>query len=322
VATLATHPVIEAISLRKSYGSRVVLDGISLRLDRGEMVGLLGPNGAGKTTTIGILAGLLQPDAGEVRICGEVLRPGDVRLCRCLGFVPQSLALYPALSSLQNLELFARLHGMNRSQARAESMNVLREVGLSERAGDPVAKLSGGMKRRLNLACGLVHHPQVLLLDEPAIGVDPRSREQILLTVRSSANRGASVIYCTHYMEEVERTCDRVLLLDHGKVIAQGTVAELVALGGGRPLMEIRFSEPPPASWSSALEGKVELSPASSDEQVVLKLTNLVQVSEVLYHLRAAGTRVLDFTVHSPTLSDAFMALTGRELHRPEPDSD
>jgi len=318
----ANEPLIEAIDLHKSYGSRVVLDGISLAVRQGEVVGLLGPNGAGKTTTISILATLLQPDAGEVRICGKVPSSRRAELRCHLGLVPQSLALYPSLTALQNVELFARLHGMGRSEARAESMRVLGEVGLSDRARDPVAKLSGGMKRRLNLSCGLVHRPDVILLDEPAIGVDPQSREQILLIVRSAANAGAAVIYCTHYMEEVERMCDRVLLIDRGKLIAQGTVAELVASSGGRPLMEIRFDEQPPASWSSMLAGKVDLSPASSDKRVALKLTHLVQVSEVLDHARAAGARVLDFTVRSPTLSDAFIALTGRPLRDDESDSD
>jgi ABC-2 type transport system ATP-binding protein len=318
----ANEPLIEAIDLQKSYGSRVVLDGISLAVRQGEVVGLLGPNGAGKTTTISILATLLRPDAGEVRICGKVPSSRRTELRRHLGFVPQSLALYPSLTALQNVELFARLHGMGRNKARAESMRVLDEVGLSERARDPIAKLSGGMKRRLNLSCGLVHRPDVILLDEPAIGVDPQSREQILLIVRNSANAGAAIIYCTHYMEEVERMCDRVLLIDRGKLIAQGTVAELVVRSGGQPLMEIRFDGRPPASWSSRLAEKVDLSPASSDKRVVLKLTHLVQVSEVLDYAQAAGARVLDFTVHSPTLSDAFMALTGRGLRDDESDSD
>jgi ABC-2 type transport system ATP-binding protein len=321
LAVPAGETVLEAIGLRKSYGPRVVLDGINLTVRRGEMVGLLGPNGAGKTTTISILATLVQPDEGEVRIAGRAPRSRGNELRRKLGFVPQSLALYPSLTSLQNLELFARLHGIGRTQARADSMRVLEEVGLTQRARDPVRVLSGGMKRRLNVACGLVHRPDVLLLDEPAVGVDPQSREQILLTVRRSADAGAAVIYSTHYMEEVERTCDRVLLIDHGRLIAEGTVAELIARGGGCPLMEIDLEERPAAGWHRGMAGIVELSFAEADSRMVFQLANLAQVGEVLERARVSGTRVLNFTVHSPNLSDAFMALTGHALRDPESES-
>jgi ABC-2 type transport system ATP-binding protein len=318
---MSAEAVIQAIGLRKSYRSRVVLDGLSLAVHQGEMVGLLGPNGAGKTTTISILAGLLRPDAGEVRVAGLTPRSGGTELRRKLGFVPQSLALYPSLSGLQNLELFARLHGIGRRQARSESMRALEEVGLSDRAHDPVAVLSGGMKRRLNLACGTVHGPEVLLLDEPAVGVDPQSREQILLRVRKAAQAGAAVIYSTHYMEEVERTCDRVLLIDHGRVVADGTVAELIARGGGHPLMEIAFADTPPPGWHSGLAGLVELSPAVPGGRVILQLSDLAQISGVLERARSAGARLLDFTVHSPNLSDAFMTLTGHALRDPRVES-
>jgi len=283
---MSGEAVIEAIGLGKSYGSRVVLDGLSLAVRRGEMVGLLGPNGAGKTTTISILATLLRPDVGEVRIADVTPRSGGSALRRKLGFVPQSLALHPSLSGLQNLELFARLHAIGRREARAESMRVLEQVGLAGRANDPVAVLSGGMKRRLNLACGTVHGPEVLLLDEPAVGVDSQTREQILLTVRKAAQTGAAVIYSTHYMEEVERTCDRVLLINHGRVVAEGTVAQLIARGESHPLMEIAFGDKPPAGWHRGLAGLVELSSGVPDGPVILQLADLAQISEVLALIR------------------------------------
>jgi ABC-type multidrug transport system ATPase subunit len=215
--------LLEAIDLRKSYGSHLVLDGVSLSVNAGEVVGLLGPNGAGKTTTLSILATLLEPDAGLVRIAGATPSPKHFALRRRLGFVPQSIALYPSLSGLQNLEFFARLHGIPKRQAQSECMRVLHEVGLADRAQDPVEVLSGGMKRRLNLACGMVHGPDLLLLDEPTVGVDPQSRDHILETVRRAAAAGAGVIYSTHYMEEVERICSRAMLIDSGKVVAAGT---------------------------------------------------------------------------------------------------
>ena len=313
--------LLEAIGLRKSYGSRLVLDGVSLTLHAGEVVGLLGPNGAGKTTTLSLLATLLEPDSGTVRIAGATPSPGHYALRRKLGFVPQSIALYPSLSGFQNLELFARLHGISRREARTASMRALEEVGLAERAHDPVAVLSGGMKRRLNLACGMVHRPGLLLLDEPTVGVDPQSREQILLTVRSAAEAGAAVIYSTHYMEEVERICSRALLIDGGRVVASGTIAELIALGGRRPLMEITFQEAATPSWCEGLAGITQIAVPGANGKVALQLESFALVNPILERARAAGANVLEFSVHSPNLSDAFIALTGHALRDPAPDS-
>ena len=313
-------PRIDATGLRKSYGSRLVLDGVSLSVGVGEVVGLLGPNGAGKTTTLLILATLLRPDAGEVHIAGLSLKSGGDLLRRKIGFVPQSTALYPSLNGLQNLELFARLHGIGKQEARRECVRVLREVGLAERANDPVSVLSGGMQRRLNLACGLVHRPEVLLLDEPAVGVDPQSREQILLTVRRMAEAGAAVIYSTHYREEVERLCDRVLLIDRGGVVADGTVAELIALTGRHPRMEIIFEDVVPLGWLNGIAGVSKLSDSGYGDKLALELTSLAQVGELLERARESGAKVREFSVHSPNLSDAFIALTGHALRGPSPD--
>jgi ABC-2 type transport system ATP-binding protein len=312
-------PAVEAKGLRKSYGSRLVLDGVSLLVRAGEAVGLLGPNGAGKTTTLLILATLLRPDAGEIYIAGLSVKSGSNLLRRKLGFVPQSIALYPSLTGMQNLELFARLHAIDRRAVRHECMRALGEVGLAERASEPVAQLSGGLQRRLNLACGLVHRPQVMLLDEPAVGVDPQSREQILLTVRRMVEAGAAVIYSTHYIEEVERLCQRVLLIDRGHVIADGTVAEVTARAGGHPRMEITFADEPPSGWCNGAAGISELSRAAAGRMVTVQLTSLRQINGLLELAGAASCRVLEFSVHSPNLSDAFVALTGHALRDAEP---
>jgi ABC-2 type transport system ATP-binding protein len=309
--------LLEATGLRKSYGSRLVLDGVSLTVNAGEIVGLLGPNGAGKTTTLSLLATLIEPDSGSFRIAGAVPSRRHRALRRRLGFVPQAIALYPSLSGFRNLELFARLHGIARQKARSESMRVLEEVGLAERAHDPVATLSGGMQRRLNLACGLVHRPDLLLLDEPTVGVDPQSREQILETVRRAAEAGAAVVYSTHYMEEVERICGRALLIDHGKAIAAGTIAELIALGGRLPLMELTFLEPAPPAWYRGLTGITQVPAPGHHGTVALQLESFALVTPILEHARAAGAHVLEFRVHSPNLSDAFIALTGHALRDP-----
>jgi ABC-2 type transport system ATP-binding protein len=313
---MAAAPLIDAIGLRKSYGSRLALDGLSLSVRSGEVVGLLGPNGAGKTTTLMILATLLNPDAGEVRIAGLPARSGGAAVRRKLGLVPQSIALYPSLSGLQNLTLFARLHVLARREARLECLRVLEEVGLTDRANDPVSVLSGGMQRRLNLACGLVHRPEVLLLDEPAVGVDPQSREQILVAVRRMSDAGAAVIYSTHYMEEVERLCNRVLLIDRGRVVANGTAAELIASAGCRTRMEVIFEGTPPGGWLGDIKGVSPLPPSVGG--IALELGSMAQVGEVLEHARTSGVKLREFSVHSPNLSDAFMAMTGHELRDPE----
>ena len=306
--------LIEAAHLRKSYGARLALDDVTFSVNAGEVVGLLGPNGAGKTTALSILATLIAPDAGEVRIAGIDSRVAPDSLRRKLGFVPQSIALYPPLSPLQNLKIFARVHGLTRRLAEARSIESLEAVGLRDRADDPVWTLSGGMKRRLNLACGLVHRPQALLLDEPTVGVDPQSRERIFNTIRAAADSGVAVLYSTHYMEEVERMCDRAFLIDRGKLIAQGTVAQLIELGGRQPRMEITFEKPPRPGWYDGLPGVRDLAPAIDATRIALELTNLGQVGELLERAHHAGGQRLEFVVHSPNLSDAFIALTGHAL--------
>jgi ABC-2 type transport system ATP-binding protein len=310
--------VIEARDLHKRYGARVALNGVSLAVHAGEILGLLGPNGAGKTTTLSILATLLKPDSGEIRIVG--LTPGADRVLvrRKLGFVPQSVALYPLLSGLQNLELFGRLQGLGGGELRHACWRALEEVGLAERARDSVHTLSGGMKRRLNLACGVIHHPAAWLLDEPAIGVDPQSRERMLLTIRRAAANGAAVIYSTHYMEEVERLCDQVLLIDHGRVVARGTVAEVTAQAGGRPRLDITFRQSPPPGWWHGSEDVGELSQADEGRKVTLQVASLEQIYELLERARTLSVEVLDYSVHSPNLSDAFMTLTGHALRDAE----
>jgi ABC-2 type transport system ATP-binding protein len=308
--------VVEASGLRKYYGSQLALDGVGLEVSAGEVVGLLGPNGAGKTTTLAILATLLRPDAGEIRIIGGAA-DSPARLVRGrLGYVPQAIALYPSLSARQNLTLFARIHGLSRCAAEVAVTHALDQVGLADRSADPVATLSGGMQRRLNLACGMVHRPALLLLDEPTVGVDPQSRERILVTVHDAAAAGAAVIYSTHYMEEVERICARAVLIDQGKVVAHGSIAELIALGRRHPRMELAFARPAPPGWTDGL-ADVKPIEAVGAGCVAFELASLSQVNAILERAHAAGANVLEFSVHSPNLSDAFISLTGHALRDP-----
>ena len=307
-------PILEAIEISKSYGTRLALDNVSLAVKQGEIAGLLGPNGAGKTTTLSILSTLLRPDHGRIMIDGKPPKADPRGLGRMLGLVPQSLALYPTLSAAQNIRHFARMQGVSSRDTARACERVLEEMGLTERADDPIHSFSGGMKRRLNLACGMVHRPAVLLLDEPTVGVDLQSREQILTLVRRCADAGSAVIYSTHYMEEAERLCDRVLLIDRGRLIADGKVEELISLGGAKPRMELTYRGQLPEGWPNHLDDIREIAPSGGEGKLALEMTSLGQVAEVLQRLRALEVNVLDFSLHSPNLADAFIALTGHAL--------
>lgn len=216
--------------IRKSFGALHALDGVSLSVGRGEVLGLLGPNGAGKSTTLAVCTGLLAPDAGSVSI-GGAGSPRDPGVRRLLGLAPQQVALYGDLSARENLVFLARIHGVHDPVRRADEL--LDRVGLLPRARDRVETFSGGMQRRLNLAAAIVHDPPLLLLDEPTVGVDPQSRGAILDLVRRLASEGRAVLYTTHHMSEAERLCSRVAILDHGRVLESGTVDALRAAHGG-----------------------------------------------------------------------------------------
>jgi len=307
-------PILEAIAISKSYGARLALDNVSLAVRPGEIAALLGPNGAGKTTTLSILATLLKPDSGHVLINGKPRKSDPTGLGRMLGLVPQSLALYPTLSAAQNVWHFARMQGLARDDAKEYCRRALEEVGLGDRALDPMHAFSGGMKRLLNLACGIVHRPPVLLLDEPTVGVDLQSREQLLARIRHYADAGAGVIYSTHYMEEAERICDRVLLIDRGKLIAEGDLEKVISLGGSRPRIELTYRGQLPDGRFGSLAGVREIGTTVSEGKAILEMNSLAQVAELLHGLRTLDVNVVDFNLHSPNLSDAFIALTGRTL--------
>ena len=209
--------MLEVSGLTKNYGKLTAVSGVSFRADHGETIGLLGPNGAGKTTTVSIIAGLLSPDSGEVLIEGKKISSDTDPVKRKIGLVPQDMALYPQLTARDNLTFFAALYSLGGAKARQAIEEALNLVALSDRAGDKVETFSGGMKRRLNLAGALLHDPQILLLDEPTVGVDPQSRNAIFDNLETLKKRGKTLIYTTHYMEEAERLCDRIVIIDHGK---------------------------------------------------------------------------------------------------------
>ncbi len=308
-------PQIEAHELRKAYGGRIALDGVSIQVCAGEVVGLLGPNGAGKTTTLSILSGVISPDSGEVRIGGMAMNGASAHARRKLGLVPQSIALYPTLTARENLLFFGRMQGLGGDAAAKRAEALLDEVGLSDRAEDPVGRFSGGMKRRLNLACGMMHQPCALLLDEPTVGVDPQSRGRIFSIVENARERGDAILYSTHYMEEVERLASRVVLIDRGRVVAEGTSAELIARAGAEPRIELITANPLPLGWAHGVEGVRELGRnGDSGSRVSLALGTIDRAPEILRMAERDGGQVIEFHLHRPNLQDAFLALTGRAL--------
>ncbi len=311
-------PVPETVSLvavehvTKRYGTRTALADVSFAVGAGAITGLLGPNGAGKSTTLSILATLLTADAGRVTVSGHVL-PGAGAAARAeLGLVPQRLAIYPTLTARENLAFFARMQGLRGRAARDAVADALALVALAGRADEPVAQFSGGMRRRLNLACGILHRPRVVLLDEPTVGVDPQSRERIFEAVESLARAGAAVLYSTHYMEEAERLCGDVILLDDGRVVAAGTPAALVARTGMTARVHLRTARPLPGGW---LEGASGARVVGFDAgALAVAVESDAAVSAVLLAVVRAGGDVVELSVHHPNLADAFFVLTGRAL--------
>ena len=311
---MSSH-VLEVENLTKRFGDLVAVDGVSLHVDHGETYGLLGPNGAGKSTAISVIAGLLQPNGGAVRIGGEVMTTKATALRSRIGLVPQDLAVYPDLTCRENLRFFASLYGLDRAHARARIDEVLDVIGLTDRADDRADEFSGGMKRRLNIGIGLLHHPTLLILDEPTVGVDPQSRNAILESVEALATEGMSVLYTTHYMEEAERLCDRIGIIDHGKLMAEGTRRELVAGVGQQDRLHIAANGPL-ADAAGAL-GRIDgVNEATvNDTGFTLLATDATQVvAQVIETADASGLTVTSVEITQPDLEAVFLHLTGRAL--------
>ncbi len=307
--------VLACLDLCKRFGDLVAVDGVGFQIDRGEIYGLLGPNGAGKTTAISMIAGLLERDSGEIVVDGHAMTTHSVGAKRAIGYVPQDLAIYPDLSGRENLAFFARLYGMPSSRAKVRTNEVLDAIGLADRAGDQTKNYSGGMKRRLNIGIALLHGPKLLILDEPTVGVDPQSRNAILEEVRGLSATGAAVLYTTHYMEEAEHLCDRVGIIDHGKLIAEGTRRELVGLVGERDRVSLGASgDLQAAARSLSTVGGVREAGAT-DEGISLVMDDArSHLPEILQQAATAGATIKTVEVTEPDLEAVFLHLTGRAL--------
>jgi ABC-2 type transport system ATP-binding protein len=307
--------MIEVEGLAKTFGELTAVNRLSFTVRPGEIFGLLGPNGAGKTTTIGCISGLLTPAAGTVRIMGhDVVRDG--RAARAsLGVVPQEIALYEELSARENLEYWGGAQGLRNPLLRARTDEVLALTGLQDRAREPVKRFSGGMKRRLNFACGILHQPRVLLLDEPTVGVDPQSRRYLLDLVRKQAASGACVLYTSHYLQEAEELCDRLAIIDHGSIAVQGTLAELRAMLGERDLLRFQgVFQADAVSKALQQEPGIEIAEITEHQLVLVVPEASRRLPELFAALAAAGAEVRGTTLTQPSLESLFIKLTGREL--------
>ena len=308
-------PVLVCSDLQKRFGPRVAVDGVGFHIAPGERYGLLGPNGAGKTTTISMVCGLLRPDGGNVDVAGTRVDQHATKAKAAIGYVPQEIALYPDLTGRENLRFFARLYGL-RGTHRDERVDACLDlVGLADRADDRVDKYSGGMQRRLNIAVGLLHEPRLLVLDEPTVGVDPQSRNAILESVEALGTSGIAVLYTTHYMEEAQRLCDRIGILDEGKLIAEGSRAELVALMGGRDRVRLSADGDLDAVAEALghLEGVEQASAA--DGTVELTVRDARQALPRIFATTTAGGAALTgVDVIEPDLEAVFLHLTGKAL--------
>jgi len=307
--------MLEAKSLRKSYGDLVAVEAVSFRAQPGETVGLLGPNGAGKTTTVSMIAGLLKPDSGEVLIEGRAFSGDTDPLKLKMGLVPQELGLHDELSALDNLNLFGAIYGL-RGGARKRAIDAALDLaGLAERARDRVSTFSGGMKRRLNLATALLHDPEILLLDEPTVGVDPQSRNAIFSSLEEFKRRGKTLVYTTHYMEEAERLCDRIIIIDHGKVIANDTLEAVRRLVPNVNLVEVEIEQPAADGWHSLRDLKGVDSVEFEGNVLKVGLGDLeATLPGVLAWLRQNGCRYTHVHSRRADLETVFLTLTGRSV--------
>ena len=311
----STDSVLAVSQLGKRFGDRVAVDDVSFEVAPGETYGLLGPNGAGKTTTIRLVCGLLRADAGEVRVAGTPVGATSTAAKRSIGYVPQEIALYPDLTARENLRFFGRLYGLRGTALNRRVGEVLELIALSDRATERVESFSGGMKRRLNIGAGLLHEPKLLVLDEPTVGVDPQSRHAVMESVRSFGASGMAVLYTTHYMEEAERLCDRVGIIDHGRLVAEGTRRELVAELGERDRITLAAAGDLGvlAKRLRGLAG-VDRADVKDGEVQLLAADGRRLLPGVLEAAERSGLSLRSVEVDEPDLEAVFLHLTGTAL--------
>ncbi|RWZ54515.1 ABC transporter ATP-binding protein [Halobacillus fulvus] len=308
--------MLDVMELSKRYGDREVVKNVSFHIDQGEAFGLLGPNGAGKSTTISMICGLIASDHGDIQWAHQSIKRSPVLIKKKIGLVPQEIALYPMMSAKDNLLFWGEMYGLTRREASQRLKEVLAYVGLEARAKDKVETFSGGMKRRINIGAALMHRPELLIMDEPTVGIDPQSRNHILDTVKKLNEEGMTIIYTSHYMEEVEMLCDRVAIMDHGEVIADGTHQDLrQRLVGGTMVHAVLEKV--------THEGIAAIEQLPHVEEVVEKGEGQYEIfvqhphqtlSRIVTAAVQNGIMISSIDVKEPNLESLFLQLTGRSL--------
>jgi len=307
--------ILEVKGLSKAFKDKKAVDSVSFGVQEGEAFGLLGPNGAGKSTTIGMIFGLLRPTAGEVVVNGTLLSKQPEKAKACMGYVPQEIALYPELTAAENLAYWGRMYGLGGIKLQRRVSEVLDIVGLSDRAKHRVETFSGGMKRRVNIAAALLHEPKLLIMDEPTVGVDPQSRNHILETVKKLNDSGLTIIYTSHYMEEVEYLCTRIGIIDHGKIIAQGNITELRRIVGESAGVVLQVSSVPEGMLDNLKQLKELATVTALDETLQITANDAAQaLSAVTQVLTDYKVRLRSVDIKEANLETVFLHLTGRAL--------
>jgi ABC-2 type transport system ATP-binding protein len=307
--------MIQVEHLRKNFGELTAVDGVSFEVRDGEIFGLLGPNGAGKTTTINMICGVLRPDGGRVLVDDTDIWIEPKAVKQSLGVVPQEIAVYEDLTARDNLNFWGSLYGLKGSELRRRVDDALSRVGLAERSKDKVKGFSGGMKRRLNLCMGLLHAPKFLLLDEPTVGIDPQARLAILEVIRAAAESGSTVLYTTHYMDEAQELCDRIAIIDHGRILTVGTLEELTRMAGEGEMLRLTgsFDDEAARARLEGLDG-LQLHSVEEGRAVLSVAADGPGLTAVLPKLLAGDLGVDDVSIQQPSLQSVFIRLTGREL--------
>ena len=307
--------MIAVSHLGKRYGDLVAVDVVTFAAEGGAVFGLLGPNGAGKSTTIGCISGLLTPTTGHITVLGHDVVGDAIAARRELGIVPQELALYEDLSARENLSYWGAAYGLAGDTLKRRVLDVLERINLADRAREPVKRFSGGMKRRLNFGCGIVHKPRVLLLDEPTVGIDPQSRVRLLELVREEVSLGTCVLYTTHYMEEAQELCRVIAIVDHGKLLSMGTIEQLRALIGEKDVVRLsgRFD---PQAARRALDAAGGVDVVSADERMLRLAVEGAskRLPAILAAIAASGGELQETALSQPSLESLFIKMTGREL--------
>ncbi len=307
--------MLQIKDMKKSFGKNEVVKGISFSIEKGESFGLLGPNGAGKSTTISMICGLLPVDAGEIVVAGKSVKTDPMNVKKKIGVVPQDIALYPTMSAKDNLIFWGKMYGLTGSQAKKRGAEVLEYVGLTERAKDKIETFSGGMKRRINIGAALMHKPELLIMDEPTVGIDPQSRNHILETVKKLNQEGMTVIYTSHYMEEVDYLCERIGIVDHGRMIALGTKQELCNRLTSGTVITLELNEVTSEFVTLVNDLPFVEQVVTKNETVEIFVTDAnLAIGETVSKAVTSGLAVQSVHVREPNLESLFLQLTGRSL--------